>query len=127
MAEWKLTVSTPMMIEGIAHSRRAKVTCICFSVELKDSTLEIDDLRPVNVDDLRRVDADEAVDKEATEEIEDVEATDVQDSLRDTPHTFSVGIRLSARIGAGIVMARLNEGHVKGEMLIAAGAAVGAV
>jgi hypothetical protein len=63
MAEWKLTVSTPMTIEGIAHNRRAKVTCICFSVELKDSMLETEDLRRVDVDDLRRVDLDEAVDE----------------------------------------------------------------
>jgi hypothetical protein len=125
MAEWKLTVSTPVTVEGSARSCSANVTC--FSVELKDSMLETDDLRRVDIDDLRRVDADEAVDEEVTEEIEDVEVTDVQDSLRDTPHTFNVGIRLSARIGAGIVMARLNEGRVKGEMLIAAGAAVGAV
>jgi hypothetical protein len=119
-------VSTPVTVEGSARSCSANVTC--FSVELKDSTLETEDLRRVDVDDVRCVDADEKVVADAMEEAEDVEATDAQDSLRDAPHTFfSVGIRLSARIGAGIVMERLNEGRVKGEMLITAGAGVGAV
>jgi hypothetical protein len=46
------------------HSCSASVTC--FSVELKDSTLDTGDLRSVDVDGLRRVDADEG-DEEVTE------------------------------------------------------------
>jgi hypothetical protein len=112
-------------VEGSARSYSASVTC--FSVELKDLILETDDLRHRDVDDFRRVDAGGEVDEDVAEQTEDVEATDVHNPLHGTPHFFSGGIRLSTCIGAGIVMARLNEGRVKGETLVAGGAVVGVV
>ncbi|KAJ7151225.1 hypothetical protein C8R46DRAFT_1123603 [Mycena filopes] len=114
-----MLVMQPSRVDGNAQRRKPSV--IFSSVELKDSTLETEERRRLLVveetEDRRRlvVEVDDAnVDTESTDEIEDL-----RDGVSRSQVLRSPGIFASA--AAGMVIARLNDGFVVGEMSDAGG------